>query len=174
MRAAEYRVPRAGAGAGPDPAADAECTVITFGKGMGGSVDDNIDRWVKQLDGASAPVRTTRTVHGMQVTRVEATGTYLGMQMPGAPASPPRPGSRLIGAIVEAPGGSWYFKLTGPDATVKAAAAEFDALVDSSLGRLSGRRSGSGAVSSPACPRRCRPAPGPRSPRPPRSTWART
>jgi hypothetical protein len=132
MRAAEYRVPRAGAGAGPDPAADAECTVITFGKGMGGSVDDNIDRWVKQLDGASAPVRTTRTVHGMQVTRVEATGTYLGMQMPGAPASPPRPGSRLIGAIVEAPGGSWYFKLTGPDATVKAAAAEFDALVDSS------------------------------------------
>ena len=84
MRAAEYRVPRAAG----DPE-DAECTVITFGPGMGGSVDDNIDRWVKQLDGASPPVRSTRTVHGMKVTRVETTGTYLGMRMPGAPPSHP-------------------------------------------------------------------------------------
>jgi hypothetical protein len=126
MRSAEYLVPRA-----PGDSDDAECTVITFGAGQGGSVDDNVDRWVKQLDGASTPERTTRAVHGMKVTRVEATGTYLGMRMPGAPATPPRPGFRLAGAIVEAPGGMWFFKLTGPDATVKAADAELDALVDS-------------------------------------------
>jgi hypothetical protein len=67
----------------------------------------------------------------MKVTRVETTGTYLGMRMPGSPPSPPHPGYRLAGAIVESPGGAWFFKLTGPDATVRGATAEFDALVDS-------------------------------------------
>ncbi len=126
MRTAEYRVPRAAGDAD-----DGECTVITFGAGKGGSADENVDRWVKQLEGASTPVRSTRIVHGMTVTRVEATGTYLGMRMPGAPAAPPHPAYRLAGAIVEAPSGSWFFKLTGPDATVKAADAEFDAMLDS-------------------------------------------
>jgi hypothetical protein len=126
MRSAEYRVPRA---AGDSD--DAECTVITFGAGKGGSIDENVDRWVKQLDGATPPARTTRMVHGMNVTRIETTGTYLGMRMPGAPPSPPHPGYRLVGAIVEAPSGSWFFKLTGPDVTVKGAAQEFDTLIDS-------------------------------------------
>jgi len=35
------------------------------------------------------------------------------------------------GGGVEAPSGSWFFKLTGPDATVKAAAPELDAMIDS-------------------------------------------
>ena len=126
MRAAEYLVPHA-----PGDTDDAECTVITFGPGQGGTVDDNIERWVKQLEGASAPSRSTRSVHGMNVTRVEVTGTYAGMRMPGAPPAAPHPGYRLIGVIVEAPSGAWFFKLTGPDATVKAASKEMDALVDS-------------------------------------------
>jgi hypothetical protein len=37
----------------------------------------------------------------------------------------------LLGAIVEAPGGSVFFKLTGPSATVTGAKAEFDALLES-------------------------------------------
>lgn len=127
MRAAEYRVPRAAR-----DTEDAECTVITFGAGQGGSVEENIDRWVKQLDGGSAPARSTRSAHGMRITRVELTGTYSGMRMPGAPASAPHPGWRLSGAIVEAPSGAWFFKLTGPDATVKAADQELDAMLDSS------------------------------------------
>jgi hypothetical protein len=49
----------------------------------------------------------------------------------GGSPSAPRPGSRLVGEIVEAPSGPWFFKLTGPDATVKAAGTELDALVDS-------------------------------------------
>ena len=140
MRSAEYLVPRA---AGDSD--DAECTIITFGAGKGGSVDENVDRWIKQLDGASTPQRTTRTVHGMKVTRVEATGTYLGMRMPGGPGAPPRPGSRLTGAIVEAPSGLWFFKLTGPDATVKASDAELDALVDSCRPASSQRAGSTGA-----------------------------
>jgi hypothetical protein len=127
MRAAEYMVPRAGGDAD-----DAECIVITFGPGQGGGVDENIDRWVSQFAGASAPKRTTSQTHGMSVTRVETAGAYTPMRMPGMPAGPAtRPGWRLIGAIVSAPSGLWFFKLTGPDATVKAAAGELDALVAS-------------------------------------------
>jgi hypothetical protein len=128
MRRAEYLVPRA---AGDSD--DAECTVFTFGPGQGGSADDNIERWVKQLEPTSAaPVRTTRSVNGMTVTRVEVGGTFTPMQMPGAPpATGPHKGWRLIGVVVDTPGGPWFFKVTGPDATVKAAAKELDALVDS-------------------------------------------
>jgi hypothetical protein len=131
MRAAEYLVPRAASDGD-----DGECTVITFGPGKGGGVDENVDRWVGQIDAHGAqPTRTTRTTHGMNVTRVEVAGAYSGMRMPGAPTAPARPGWRLVGAIVEAPSGSWFFKLTGPDATVKAAAAELDAMVDSARPR---------------------------------------
>ena len=127
MRAAEYVVPRA---AGDSD--DGECTVITFGPGKGGSIDENIDRWVGQMSAQrAAPTRTTRVSHGMNVTRVETAGTYTGMRMPGAPPSPPKSGWRLVGAIVEAPSGFWFIKLTGPNATVQAAAAELDAMVDS-------------------------------------------
>jgi hypothetical protein len=42
-----------------------------------------------------------------------------------------RPGYRLLGAIVEAPQGNVFFKLTGPLATVGAAEPELDALVAS-------------------------------------------
>jgi hypothetical protein len=129
MRAAEYRIPRAGT-----DTEDAECSVITFGPGQGGSVDDNIQRWLKQFEPAtSAPERTRRTVNGMAVTRVEVSGTYTPMAMPAMPASTttPRKGQRLVGDIVEAPTGFWFFKMTGPDATVSAAAGELDALIDS-------------------------------------------
>ncbi len=130
MRAAEYVVPRA-AGDGDD----GECTVITFGPGQGGSIDENIDRWVGQMEGHGPPSRTTRTTHGMKVTRVEVSGTYSGMRMPAAPQAPSHPGWRLVGEIVEAPSGSWFFKLTGPSATVQASAPDLDALIDSARPR---------------------------------------
>jgi hypothetical protein len=127
MRAAEWIVPRA-----PGDTGDAECIAITFGAGKGGSVEDNVNRWVKQFDPQTSPPELkTLTVHGMNVTRVEVAGTYTAMEMPGAPPTPPLASWRLLGAIVEAPRGTWFFKLTGPDATVKAAAHEMDAFVDS-------------------------------------------
>jgi hypothetical protein len=57
------------------------------------------------------------------------------MQMPGAPAPSAKGAARLLGAIVQAPSGMWFFKLTGPDATVKAAAADFDAMIGSARSR---------------------------------------
>jgi hypothetical protein len=126
MRVAEYRVPGAG-GAG-----DAECTVITFGSHQGGGLDANVTRWVQQFGPLSGPpTRTTRFVRSAPVTRVELAGTYHPMTMPGGPDAGAQPDSRLIGAIVQVPSGEWFFKMTGPDATVKAAAPEFDAMIDS-------------------------------------------
>ncbi len=128
MRVAEYVVPHA-----PGDSSDAECTVITFGPGQGGSVSDNVGRWVRQFNPLTgAPSNLTRQVRGMNVTRVEVAGSYHPMMMPGMASEPSaQQGSRLIGAIVETPTGLWFFKLTGPDATVRAAATEFDGLVDS-------------------------------------------
>jgi hypothetical protein len=128
MRAAEYAVPHA-----PGDTVDGECTVITFGAGQGGGVTDNVDRWVRQFNPLSGPAtKATSQVAGMPVTRVEVAGSYHPMMMPGAPsAATTLQGSRLVGAIVEAPSGLWFFKLTGPDATVKAASAELDAMIAS-------------------------------------------
>jgi hypothetical protein len=128
MRVAEYVVPRAAG-----DTADAECTVITFGPSQGGSVSDNVDRWVRQFNPLSGPpTKATRRAGGMAVTRVEVAGSYHPMSMPGGPQAPTTlQGARLLGAIVEAPSGLWFFKLTGPDASVRAAAPDLDALIDS-------------------------------------------
>lgn len=133
-RAAEYVVPRAGS----DPE-DAECVVMTFGPNQGGSVDDNVTRWVGQFQPAVPnPRRTMVDVNGMHATFVEVAGTFSGNMMPGrqgvaTPTS--KPGWRLVGAILEAPSGLWFFKLTGPDLTVRAGAQRFEDMVRSARPR---------------------------------------
>ena len=125
MRVATYAVPAAkGAEAG-------ECAVFFFGAGQGGSIDANVERWSKQFEGTPAPQRTAATVAGLRVTRVQLAGTYLAPGGPMMQSTGKRPGTRLLGAIVEAPDGNVFFKLTGPAATVTAAQPEFDALVAS-------------------------------------------
>ena len=121
MRTAEYLVPRANG-----DSEDAECSVVTFGPG-GGSVDQNIDRWIRQFDpSATSPLKKSATqVDGMKTTVLKMSGTYTGM------GTAPKPNYALIGAVVEAPSGLWFFKLVGPDATVQAAAKGFEALLGS-------------------------------------------
>lgn len=133
MRKATYAVPRADG----DPE-DGDLSVST----AGGTVNMNVDRWVKQFTSevAGEPVsskRSERTVNGLTVTIVELAGTYHPMAMgptkPGEGAE--KRGSMLLGAVVAPPQGRrgelWFFKLTGPKKTVEAARARFDALVDS-------------------------------------------
>jgi hypothetical protein len=125
MRVDTYTVPAA---KGAEPG---ECAVFFFGSGQGGGIDDNVARWGKQFEGAPAPKRATATVAGMRVTRAEVAGTYLAPGGPMMQSTGKRTGYRLLGAIVEAPEGNVFFKLTGPAATVGAAKADFDALVAS-------------------------------------------
>ena len=49
----------------------------------------------------------------------------------GAGPSGPRDNWALLGGIVETPQGPWFFKMTGPGATVTAARGAFEALIDS-------------------------------------------
>jgi hypothetical protein len=97
-------------------------------------VDENIERWVRQFtpDDKSAADRTERTVAGMRITLIDVDGTYRGMGQPNSPAPPPRKSRfRVLGAVVESPGGMWFFKLTGPDETVKSARGPFHSMIDS-------------------------------------------
>jgi hypothetical protein len=125
MRVATYAVPAA---KGAEPG---ECAVFFFGSGQGGGIDDNVARWAKQFEGAPVPKQSTTTVAGMRVTRAEVAGTYLAPGGPMMQSTGKRTGYRLLGAIVEAPEGNVFFKLTGPAATIGAAQADFDALVAS-------------------------------------------
>ena len=115
MRIATYR-----------PAADSELIVVR----AGGTTDANIERWIGQFDEPAQTQRSRKTIHGLGVEILEVRGTYAGSGMPGAPTAP-RPGWSLLGAVVETPGTSYFFKLVGPSDQVQSAHASFDALVAS-------------------------------------------
>jgi hypothetical protein len=121
MRLATYRVPPASG------AEEAELTVVH----AGGSTEANFQRWVGQFEDASPAARTQKTVHDQVVSIIEVSGTFRGggMSAPGTAAS--HPGWTLLGAVVETDQGPYFFKLTGPSATVRAAHPDFDALVAS-------------------------------------------
>jgi hypothetical protein len=119
MRIATYAVPRAAG----DPA-DGEMSVTR----AGGDIASNIERWTGQFAGAGEPKQQSRTVKGLAVTVVELEGTYTnGMD----PNGKPKTGWALLAAIVKAPGQPYFFKMTGPAATVHGARAAFTTLVDS-------------------------------------------
>jgi len=124
MRLATYLV------GGPDPQLTGECAVFHFGPGMGGGVDENIERWVGQFEGSPNVARRVLTVHGLHVSRVEIAGTFLApgadMQSQGRMA-----GWKLLGAIVEGPEGAVFFKFTGPARVIDGATHDFDGLLAS-------------------------------------------
>lgn len=114
----------------PGEAGDASLAVFHFGPGGGGSVEDNLARWVGQMEVEGEPDRQEFPVGDYQVTWVDVAGTLLPSTM-GAGPSTPQPDSRLLGAIVEGPGGPWFFKATGPAPTLAAARDEFRGLLQS-------------------------------------------
>jgi hypothetical protein len=118
MRAAQATIPGA---SGP-----AELSVFFFGAGKGGDVDANIKRWIAQMDTdpGTIPEREKFDANGFTVTVVDLTGTLLPSQMGMGPKSA-LPDQRMIGAVVEGPGGPWFFKATGPKATVAAEREHF-------------------------------------------------
>ena len=129
MRAATYAVMSA---AGDTSAA--ECAVYFFGAGQGGSVEANVDRWKGQFaapGGTPAAAKVAkRTVRGLAMTTIDVAGEYSGM---GGPMATGRAvaGYRLLGAIVESPGGNIFVKFTGPAKTIEANAPKFDLLLAS-------------------------------------------
>jgi hypothetical protein len=126
MRVVTYVIPAAEG----DPEA-AECAVSYFGASQGGDVDMNFQRWAGQFEGAQTPTRKDENINGMSVARVEIAGTYLAPAGPMMESQGAKQDFKLLGAIVEAPEGKLFFKLTGPAKTVEGAAVEMDALLRS-------------------------------------------
>ena len=129
MRAATYTV-----AAAPGDKAAAECALYFFGAGQGGSVQANIDRWKDQFTvpggKPAAAVVAKRTLHGIAMTTIDVTGDYSGMGGPVA-SGQTVPAYRLLGAIVEGPGGNVFVKFTGPMKTVAASKAKYELLLAS-------------------------------------------
>lgn len=112
----------------PGPGGEAELAIFHFGPGGGGGVQANLDRWVGQMEGAAQPEGGNFESGPYRVSWITAAGTYDPGAM-GMAASEPKPGWRLLGAVVEGEGGPWFFKMVGPDATVEAAREEFFTLL---------------------------------------------
>ena len=130
MRAATYTIPPT-----VGDTASAECVVYFFGAGQGGSVEANLDRWKGQMlgpGGKSTDAKIAkRTIHGLAVTTIDASGDYSGMGGPMALSKSVQNNYRLLGAIVEGPGGNVFIKFTGPAKTIAASQAKFEQLLNS-------------------------------------------
>lgn len=119
MRAAQYRLPKAGG-----DLEDATLVLYYFGQGQGGTTEANIDRWINQMqqpDGRSSKEKSkseTLTVNGLKVTTVDVLGTYAAEMTPGQGNISSHANYRLRGAVVETPKGSYFAKLVGPEQTV--------------------------------------------------------
>jgi hypothetical protein len=121
----------------PGKAGEAELVVYYFGEGGAGGVDANLERWLGQFtqpDGKAskdvAKIEKTK-VAGQDTTTIAVTGRYTTSQMPGGPPPVDVADGMLLGAIVESPKGPYYFKLTGPKATVDGHAGKFRAMLAS-------------------------------------------
>lgn len=124
MRIATYKIPKI-----EGDSEDAELAVSR----AGGSLDANLDRWKGQFDPAKpdSTKRFERDIAGLKVTIFEIAGTYKGMGAMGGGPGGPKTDYAMLAAIVEGAGTPWFFKMTGPEKTVKAARPDFESLVNS-------------------------------------------
>ena len=116
MRLAEYATPATAAGM-------AEVVVYYFGKGQGGSVDANLERWKSQFSNPTGePVQEKRTqlTSPFPITIAEYRGTYARGVGTGSAAEDARPNNLLIAVVAETPRGTLFFQCFGPIAAVEA------------------------------------------------------
>lgn len=128
MRRAQYRI--------PGEAGDGECVVFYFGPGQGGDPLANAERWGSQFlqpDGSPASealITKQIDVGGVPILTCEITGDYGGGMRMGRPAEVLE-NHMLLGAIAQGPDANWFFKFTGPQATVEANRPAFEGLLNS-------------------------------------------
>jgi hypothetical protein len=129
MRKASYDVPHV-----DTDKEDGDLAVFYFGPGQGGSVVANMDRWVKQFSGVDPGdvKRFDREANGLREHVVEIVrGTFDAGSMSMSGDAAPKKDYALEGAIVEAPSGAYFFKMTGPAKTIAAGKPAFMQLLDS-------------------------------------------
>lgn len=114
----------------------ATLTVSYFGATSGGGINDNVERWIKQMalpdgkDAHTAAIQQEISVTGMTAHVLELAGTYhapVGSMMSGE--SVDKENYRMTAVVLEAPQGNVFFKLTGPLKTAQKMAEGFEALL---------------------------------------------
>ena len=134
MRLAEYHLSGEAANA-----ADASLAVFYFGPNQGGSVEANIERWQDQFEqsggeGSGKGIKRWEKKNGeIALTLVDISGTYGGGMGPMGQSEAPKEGYRMLGGIVQAPAGLFFFKMVGPAPTVELWAESFEQYADSVL-----------------------------------------
>jgi hypothetical protein len=119
-----------------DPASKktAEVIFFYFGPGGAGGTQANVDRWLGQFaeprDQINPKIEESKDGKH-KVTYVQAEGTYRS-GVPGGPLTP-LPDHALVGAIVEAPGGSVFVRMTAPKDFAKKLAPEFKKMIESAV-----------------------------------------
>lgn len=115
MRLAQISIPAPQGGFGEGTG------LLTVTANIGGTVDENIARWVAQFtEVTEAPTLQKYKLGTLTVHELRVTGTY-NAKMPGAGgADEPKAGTTLFGAIVEGgPAGPVFFKALGPTFTMQ-------------------------------------------------------
>ena len=116
-RVAEFEVPPAG-----DDKEAGEFTVFFFGKQGAGSVQDNVKRWVGQLEeeGRKVKIVSGESASG-KYTLVDLSGLYnKSVGPPIARKTKKLSGWRVINVVVETDAGPYFLKLDGPEKTIAA------------------------------------------------------
>ena len=124
MRQMQYRLPGSEASGG-----DAEVAIFS---GIGGSVEQNVERWLGQFESETAPQVSKRTINGYLVTFVDVSGTFKTGMM--SAKAEPRAGYRMLAAVIETSSSPWFVKLVGPKETVEKWAESFRNYVESIKG----------------------------------------
>jgi hypothetical protein len=112
------------------PAGNGDLAVFFFGVGGGGPVEDNLTRWADQMVSTAPPKREAFDAGAYKVTWLDISGTLKPSSMGMGPATD-QPNSRMFAAVVEGEGGPWFFKATGPDATMAQQRDAFVAMLKS-------------------------------------------
>ncbi len=113
-----------------------EVTFFFFGADAGGTVEQNIQRWVNQFEGGaegSQAMRREEAFGDTKVSFVTAAGTFQS-GMPGGPTTP-APETGLLGAILQGVGGNVFVKMTGPEAMVAEATEAFEKMIGDAAAR---------------------------------------
>ena len=113
MRIAQFRIPTAG-----DDQIELAVT-----SGIRGGVQANVNRWYGQFQNPNGR-DTTFVNNNMQISLVDIRGTFLGME-----AEIGSENYQMLAAIVEAPDGHYFFKLTGPQETVSSLSNSFASFI---------------------------------------------
>jgi hypothetical protein len=136
FRLGQYVIPKA-----QGDTAASQFILFHFGQGGGGSLEDNVKRWigmVRQPDGsdtAKVVKRDMVTRQGLRITTVDIPGTYMERPFPMAQEATPRPNYRMLAAVIETTtegsDGPYYVRLVGPKKSIDAAKAGWDSFIAS-------------------------------------------